>query len=76
VREPAFYAYAAPEPPGFATAPARPRSAKYRREISNFILPYESVRTAVRPDGMVLTFFQSAYEAAVATLDRPENEWP
>jgi hypothetical protein len=83
VREPAFYAYAAPEPPGFPAARIQPRPAEYRREISNFILPYESVRTAVTPDELVLTFFQSAYEAAAdlagwdrATLDRPKSEWP
>jgi len=83
VPEAAFYAYAAPEPPGFPSAPVRPRSAEYRREISNFILPYESVRTAVTPDEMVLAFFQSTYDAAADLarwdrdmLDRPESEWP
>ena len=82
VRDPAFYAYAAPEPPGFAAATVKPQVAQYRREISNFILPYESVRTAARPDEIVLAFFQSAYEAAAdlagwdrPTLDRPESDW-
>jgi hypothetical protein len=83
VREPAFYAYAAPEPPGFASAPVRPSFAGYRSAISNFILPYERVRTATAPDATVLEFFQSAYEAAAdvggwdrQALDRPPNEWP
>lgn len=83
VGEPAFYAYAAPEPAGFSAAPVGPRTAEYRREISNFILPYEGVRTAPAPDEMALAFFQSAYEAAAdlagwdrAMLDRPESEWP
>jgi hypothetical protein len=83
VREPAFYAYAAPEPPGFGAAQVKPPAAEYRREISNFILPYESARTAAARDEMVLTFFQSTYEAAAelarwdrAMLDRPESEWP
>jgi hypothetical protein len=83
VREPAFYAYAVPEPPGFAAAPVRPPSAAYRRELSNFILPYERVRTAVTPDEMILAFFQSTYDAAAdlarwdrGALDRPEGEWP
>jgi hypothetical protein len=82
VREPVFYAYAAPEPPGFAAAPVKPRTAEYRREISNFVLPYEIVRTAARPDEIVLAFFQSTYEAAAdlagwdrPTLDRPESDW-
>lgn len=83
VPEPAFYAYAAPEPPGFAAAPVKPQAAKYRREISNFVLPYETARTAATPDEIVLEFFQSAYETAAelagwdrAMLDRPESEWP
>jgi hypothetical protein len=83
VPEPAFYAYAAPEPPGFAAAAVQPSAASYRREISNFILPYESVRTTATPDDMVLAFFQSTYEGAAnlarwdrATLDRPASEWP
>jgi hypothetical protein len=83
VPEPAFYAYAAPEPPGFSAAPVRPTAAEYRREISNFILPYASVRSTATPDDTVLAFFQSTYEAAAdlagwdrAMLDRPESEWP
>jgi len=83
VREPAFYTYAAPEPPGFAAAPVRPLGAQYRRDLSNFILPYESIRTAPAPDELVLEFLQSTYEAAAdlarwdrATLERPPSEWP
>ena len=82
VQQPTFYAYAAPEPPGFPATPMRP-PAEYRREISNFILPYESVRTSATPDDMVLAFFQSTYAAAAdlagwdrAMLERPESEWP
>jgi len=83
VREPAFYAYVSPEPPGFPAAAVPPEGAGYRREISNFLLPYERVRIAPAPDDMVLTFFQGAYAAAAdlagwdrASLDRPEHEWP
>ena len=83
VREPAFYAYAAPQPPGFSTAAVRPAFAAYRREISNFILPYERVRTAPTPDETILDFFQTAYDAAAdlgawdrRALDRPADEWP
>jgi hypothetical protein len=83
VREAAFYAYAAPEPSGFPAAKMRPQTAEYRREISNFILSYETVRTTATPDEMVLEFFQSAYAAAAdlarwdrALVDQPESEWP
>jgi hypothetical protein len=83
VREPAFYAYTVPEPAGFASATVRPAFAGYRREISNFILPYERVRTAATPDETVLEFFQTSYDAAAdlggwdrPALDRPATEWP
>jgi hypothetical protein len=83
VREPAFYAYASPQPSGFPLARIRPSFAVYRPEISNFILPYERVRTESGRDEIVLDFFQSAYDAAAdlggwdrRELDRPQNEWP
>jgi Family of unknown function (DUF5996) len=83
VAEPAFYAYARPEPPGLAARALRPAGAYYSRELADFILPYEAVRSASSPDAAVLEFCQSAYEAAAdlsgwdrAALDRPPNEWP
>jgi len=68
LREPAFYAYAYAEPRGLAEAAIRPREAYYHRELREFILPYESVRSAARPDEMVLAFLQSTYEAAAKLL--------
>jgi hypothetical protein len=83
VSEPAFYAYARPEPDGFPARTLRPAEAYYSRELANFILPYEAVRSASVPDTTVLEFCQSAYAAAAdlagwdrAGLDRPPNEWP
>lgn len=83
VPEPAFYAYARPEPPGLAAAPISPAGAYYERELSDFILPCEAVRGASSPDAAVLEFCQGAYEAAAtlarwdrAALDRPPTEWP
>jgi hypothetical protein len=82
VAEPAFYAYARPEPPGLASTAIRPAAAYYSRELSDFILPYEVVRSASSRDDMVLDFFQSAYSAGAdlarwdrAALDRPPAEW-
>jgi hypothetical protein len=82
VPEPAFYAYARPEPPGFAARSIRPDAAFYSRELADFILPYEAVRKASRPDEAVLDFYQSVYEAGAdlgrwdrAALDRPQAEW-
>ena len=80
--EAAFYAYARPEPPDFAATSIRPSAAFYSRELADFILPYEAVRSASRPDEMVLEFYQSVYEAGAdlgrwdrAALDRPPTEW-
>ncbi len=62
--EPAFYAYAYPEPPGYATRPARPAAARYHPQAREFILPYEAVRSAADPDATLLEFLQTGYEAA------------
>ena len=70
---PAFYSYAAPEPPGFKDARIRPAPAFYSPEFSIFLLPYDAVRSAADPRTMVLEFLQSTYEAA-ATLGRWDRE--
>jgi uncharacterized protein DUF5996 len=67
VLEPAFYAYAAPEPEGLKTSRVRPDGAYYHRELGEFILPYEAVRTARSPERAIEDFIESTYEAA-ATL--------
>jgi hypothetical protein len=67
VEEPAFYAYAAPEPAGLKDAALRPAAAFYSRDFNEFILPYEAVRTAPSPADDLTAFLSSTYEAA-ATL--------
>jgi hypothetical protein len=64
---PAFYAYAAPAPKGFAEAPVRPAPAYYDKDLGEFILMYDDVRTAPNPAASLLQFLQSTYEAG-ATL--------
>ncbi len=59
---PAFYAYAYPEPAGFGEAPVPPE-ASYHKDLGQFILPYDAVRTAAAPDDLLLAFLQSTYEA-------------
>jgi hypothetical protein len=76
--EPAFYAYAVPEPAGLSSAPIEPEGAYYHPELREFILPYEAVRTAASPEGAIAAFVQSTYEQA-ATLggwDRRALEHP
>jgi hypothetical protein len=83
IAEPAFYAYAYPEPAGFAEHPVEPSGARYDSGIREFILPYEAVRSATAPDEVLLEFLQSTYEAAAElggwdrdALDRPRHAWP
>jgi hypothetical protein len=64
VQEAAFYAYAAPMPPGFERAAIRPASAWYSTELGEFLLRYDDVRRADAPDAMLLDFLQSTYDAA------------
>jgi uncharacterized protein DUF5996 len=67
VAEPAFYAYAYPEPAGCNLAPIAPAAAFYHPEMREWILPYDAVRAAGDPEAMVLEFLESTYETA-ATL--------
>jgi hypothetical protein len=69
---PAFYAYAYPEPNGFAAAAVQPPGAYYSTDLKEFILPYDVVRTSDTPDDTLLAFLQSTYEAAadLASWDR------
>jgi len=60
-----------------------PTAAAYHsRELADFILPYEVVRSAASSDEAVLDFYQSAYDARAdlagwdrAAFDRPPGEW-
>jgi hypothetical protein len=67
VLEAAFYAYAVPEPDGLKEAAVQPSAAYYHRELGEFILPYEAVRTAPDPAAAIRTFIDSTYDRA-ATL--------
>jgi hypothetical protein len=64
VDEPAFFAYAYPEPQGFKDYPIQPTEAFYHTGMREFLLPYDVVRTAKSPDEVLLSFLQSTYEAA------------
>ena len=72
----AFYAYAAPEPPGFRDARIRPENASYNSQVSEFLLMYDDVRGAASPRRAVLDFLQSTYEAGadLAGWDRAALE--
>lgn len=67
ILEPVFYAYAAPVPAGLEEAHVEPEAAYYHRDLGEFILPYEAVRTAASPDQAILSFVETTY-ARAATL--------
>lgn len=73
---PAFYAYAYPQPPGFAEARVGPEGAFYSKDFGEFILPYDRVRDSSSPDDTLLEFLQSTYVAAadLAHWDRAALE--
>jgi hypothetical protein len=72
----AFYAYAAPEPAGFAQSPVRPAEAFYHLQLKEFILMYDDVRRSSSPKETLLAFLQSTYDAAadLANWNRGELE--
>ncbi|MEZ0327790.1 MAG: DUF5996 family protein, partial [Fimbriimonas sp.] len=78
LQEPAFYAYCVPPPTGFAESHVSPAGAYYHRELGEFILPYESVRTSDNPALELREFLDSTYEAAAnkAGWDRQSLERP
>ncbi len=76
LHEPAFFAYTYPEPPGCREAFIQPDAAIYHPDLSEFILPYDTVRTSSAPEQMILDFFKSTYEASttLAGWDRSALE--
>jgi hypothetical protein len=63
IKEAAFYAYAAPEPAGFAQHPIGPAQAFYHPQLKEFLLMYDEVRGAASPRRALLEFLQSTYDA-------------
>src|SRR6266481_2958638 len=64
IKGPAFYVYAAPEPPGLKTAKIQPAEAFYHAGMSEFFLMYDDVRRTPAPESMLLDFLESTYTAA------------
>ena len=58
------YAYAYPEPPGFADHPAVPPGAFHSQELGEFLFPTEVVAAADDPDATLTQFLQTTHEAA------------
>ena len=63
---PAFYAYAYPEPSGFAAATVQPDAASYSEALREYLLPYDAIRSDADPTAAVQTFVRSVYDAAAS----------
>jgi hypothetical protein len=72
----AFYVYAYPEPDGYGDVRLSTAEAFYDKSLGQFILPYDAVREASDPDGLLLGFLQETYEvvADLAQWDRTRLE--
>ena len=73
-----FYSYAYPASVEFAQARVRPEAARFDDALGEFLLSYETVRTAEDPDAMLLDFLQTTYDAAAnaTAWDRGALECP
>src|ERR1700743_1393838 len=74
VKEPSYYSYASPEPAGFSDYQVAPSSASYRKDMGEFLLPYEAVRTSPDPTAALFQFCQPTYEAAAINAKWPRAD--
>jgi hypothetical protein len=73
VKGAAFYAYAAPEPPGFKTASVHPDKAFYS-PLGEFLLMYDDIRRSTEPQKLLMEFLHSTYEAGANLGNWPRAE--
>ncbi|HKQ70816.1 MAG TPA: DUF5996 family protein [Polyangiaceae bacterium] len=71
---PAYFAFAYPEPMGIDGEPVRPSSALWRPDLREFVLLYDDIRTKGDPRELLLTFFESTYEASAGLLGWNRSE--
>lgn len=73
----AFYSYAYPTPAGFGDLMLMPE-AHFDETLGEFLLLYDSVRTAADPDALLLAFLERTYAAAAdcGHWDRDALECP
>lgn len=64
VEGPVYYAYAAPEPPGFAQYKVQPEGAFYHPQLHEYLLMYDNVRRSDLPKETLMRFLQTSYDAA------------
>jgi hypothetical protein len=68
VSYPAFFAYAYPKPAGIEQAAIAPAGAAWSAAAGEFLLPYDTARSATDPRQAVLDFLRTTYEGAAALM--------
>lgn len=71
--KPAFYSFTYPQPAGIKNAEVRPPSSRWDMAMGEFILDYDDLRQSKDPDGDLLSFFQSAFDAGRERADWDPN---
>lgn len=74
VEEAIFYSYAVPEPQGFSQARVEPEAAHYDPTLHEFVIPYESIRSAPDPAAALMAFLQSTYRAGAESGGWPRED--
>jgi hypothetical protein len=71
-KQPGFYSYTGPAPPGIDKEKIRPDAAHWNSQMGEFLLNYDDARAAKSPEQAILDFCQSTYEsgAKLAHWDR------
>jgi Family of unknown function (DUF5996) len=68
-REAAFYAYAHPAPPDFASAVLAPSTARWEPDLGEYVLDWSDVCASPDPHGAALAFARSAFAHACAVCE-------
>ena len=61
--KPAFYAFTYPQPQGIENVKISPDAARWDTGMGEFLLDYDDLRQSGNPDGDLLAFFTSTYNA-------------
>ncbi len=64
---PVFYSYCYPTPLDFGLQLVEPAAAFYSQEKGEFFLPYEVVQQSADPEGTLMSFLTTTYDAAAVT---------
>jgi hypothetical protein len=61
--KPAFYSFTYPQPKGIEQAKISPTSSRWDPAMGEFLFDYDDLRKSKDPDGDLLSFFESTYNA-------------